>query len=309
MKKLSTQLPAHLIVLLLITVIISSCKPLLPSAASIAMTATPDDLQSSTKQSQITPFVTLASTLSSQQREKRVLDLLQTNANCVLPCWWGIVPGKTMWSETKAFIESLGAKTSDNQTSGTSSYHGTSGFDLEDNAVYNRVEFVEHGGVVEGINIYSFGDNASQWTKIWSNFSPAYIISRYGSPDRMWLMTSSQVHEAPVSAQMPYELWFFYDYLKFLIRYAGVVQYAPVYRFCPAYGENGQLIPDVRIFLADPVNPTSLETLSNALSTVGKTDYIQPIEKATGLTVKQVSSLLIQGGSQACFNASRNNWP
>ncbi len=264
------------------------------------------------QQSPMLPLATLMPTLSVEQRESQILELLQTNGGCELPCWWGIIPGTSTWPQTQAFLEGLGVKTSINRTLGNAIDYGTSGLSVASRNISLGVGFTAQDGIIEEIWINSSSINhnsPSGWLEAWADYSPKQIISRYGAPDRAWLMTSSQVHEPPESSQMPYELWFFYDDLKFLIRYVGVVDYAPVYRFCPAYGQNRQLTPELRIFLADPANLTPLETLSNALSTPGMTDYIQPIEKATGLTMKQVSSLFTQNSKEACFDAPRDTWP
>jgi hypothetical protein len=38
-----------------------------------------------------------------------VLDLLQTNGGCQLPCWWGLTPGETSSQEAKFFLEKFGS--------------------------------------------------------------------------------------------------------------------------------------------------------------------------------------------------------
>jgi hypothetical protein len=270
-------------------------------------------LPSPTAQSPTLPLATPKSTLSAEQRENQILELLQTNGGCELPCWWGIMPGTTTWSQAQAFLEGLGVKTSIDRTSGNAIDHGTSGLSIASHSIHNGIGFTERAGIVQEIGIGSSSTNPSTnlsgWLEAWAGYSPKQIISKYGVPDRIWLMTSSQFHEPSGGSQMPYELWLFYDRLKFLIRYAGVVRYAPIYRFCPEYGENGQLTAEISLNLADPANPTPLETLSNALTIPGMTDYIQPIEKATGLTIEKFSSLFTQNSKDVCFDASRNIWP
>jgi len=36
-------------------------------------------------------------TLDTDDAQMRVLRLLEDNADCQFPCWWGILPGKTLW--------------------------------------------------------------------------------------------------------------------------------------------------------------------------------------------------------------------
>jgi hypothetical protein len=46
-------------------------------------------------------------TLSPDEAESRVLDLLQYNAGCSLPCWWGITPGETSASTAIQFLSTF----------------------------------------------------------------------------------------------------------------------------------------------------------------------------------------------------------
>lgn len=49
-------------------------------------------------------------TLTGEQRDRFLEDMLETNGGCELPCWWGgtIVPGKTTLGEAKRFFRSQG---------------------------------------------------------------------------------------------------------------------------------------------------------------------------------------------------------
>lgn len=48
-------------------------------------------------------------TLSATDAIERVSELLETNGGCELPCWWGIEPGRTRWSEAKRELSAFGA--------------------------------------------------------------------------------------------------------------------------------------------------------------------------------------------------------
>jgi hypothetical protein len=43
-------------------------------------------------------------TLSAQQANAKIKELLETNGGCELPCWWGIVPNKTAWPEALHYV-------------------------------------------------------------------------------------------------------------------------------------------------------------------------------------------------------------
>lgn len=46
-------------------------------------------------------------TLPAEVADALVLELLETNANCSLPCWWGITPGVTTTDEIQSILEPL----------------------------------------------------------------------------------------------------------------------------------------------------------------------------------------------------------
>ena len=47
----------------------------------------------------VVPTYTPFSTLSPSGSISLVLELLQNNPSCLLPCWWGITPGETSWQD------------------------------------------------------------------------------------------------------------------------------------------------------------------------------------------------------------------
>src|SRR3990172_323544 len=40
------------------------------------------------------PTISPAPTLTAEQQEAYIVDMLKTNGDCKLPCWWGIMPGE-----------------------------------------------------------------------------------------------------------------------------------------------------------------------------------------------------------------------
>jgi hypothetical protein len=61
-----------------------------------------------------TRLSTALPTLPPEEAEKFVLQLLDTNGNCQLPCWWGwIVPGKARWEDVNRFLQRFATKVND----------------------------------------------------------------------------------------------------------------------------------------------------------------------------------------------------
>ncbi|MBC7876970.1 MAG: hypothetical protein H7Y59_07340 [Anaerolineales bacterium] len=69
---------------------------------SITITRTPQ----STNQPTLTPSVTWTPlpTVSVQESNVKIKELLENNGGCALPCWWGITPNKTAWTEALYYL-------------------------------------------------------------------------------------------------------------------------------------------------------------------------------------------------------------
>jgi len=74
------------------------------------LTSTSTGSPSTTPTSMPSPTLTVMPTetpmpaLPSEEAKRQVEELLIDNANCRLPCWWGIIPGKTSWSAAQSFL-------------------------------------------------------------------------------------------------------------------------------------------------------------------------------------------------------------
>jgi hypothetical protein len=53
------------------------------------------------------PSYTLAPTLTVGERESLITQLLTKDYQCTLPCWGGIEPGVTVWSDAETVLESF----------------------------------------------------------------------------------------------------------------------------------------------------------------------------------------------------------
>lgn len=79
-----------------------------PSLTTSKLTLTPTITQPLPTLTPIPFTPTFAPTLTSNEAQTLILELLKNDEICHLPCWWGITPGKTTWEETKKFFFSIG---------------------------------------------------------------------------------------------------------------------------------------------------------------------------------------------------------
>jgi hypothetical protein len=251
---------------------------------------------------------TLIPTLTAREREAYVLELLKTNAGCVLPCWWGIVPGATTWATARQFIAQMGARSNDVSLPTGRVGHGTGGFDLEDKGAVLRVEFVERAGLVESTRIHSEGYlDPLAFQSVWEHYFPRQIMLRYGQPSRVWVETASRLGDSQGEVAA-YSLWLFYDKLGFLIRTSGRFMYDAIYRICPEVQTESEGMNGIDIYLQSADNRTPLEEASG-MPAGEEMEYIRPIEQAAGLTVDDFYKLIVDSNEPTCFETPRDIWP
>lgn len=120
--------------------------------------------------------------LQVDEAKKLVRELLENNAGCRLPCWWGITPGKTKWSEARQILEKTAMFIAE-QNSNDVSY-------IDVQALlpypYDFAKYMEHtyavkDGIVDYIRVYNFN--------LAPNYFLPHFLESYGQPDEIWIRT------------------------------------------------------------------------------------------------------------------------
>jgi hypothetical protein len=244
-------------------------------------------------------------TLTVDERRAKILKLLETNSNCELPCWWGIVPGQSSWPSVASFLQELGVKVGSVDEGSGKIFHGAGGFDFEAEQIHNNFGFTEVEGVVQSIHITSEGDSTpSFFQSIWKNYSPRNVLKQYGPPSRIFLRSSS-LKWGNRNAH-PYSLWIVYDALGFIIQYDGFAEGGNTFHFCPRF-EQGQDIAYMRMYLQSPDSPVPLDPISD----FAKTDegLIRSIDETAGLSPNEFYKLFEPNSKDSCFETPSNIWP
>lgn len=111
---MSKNIFSFILFLLLLTIFFSGCSTVMPTQAPqvtgrpTAEAATLTLQPTETKVVVLTPTPTPVPTLLSEQAIARMLSLYEDNGGCELPCWWGIIPGKTTWEEASGILSPIG---------------------------------------------------------------------------------------------------------------------------------------------------------------------------------------------------------
>ena len=146
---------------------------------------------------------------SKEEGQKLVQKLLEDNGGCKLPCWWGIMPGKTTWVEARKILEKVslfvGGQESEND------------FDANVNAYlpypHGFATYMEHlygvnNGIVEYIRVYNFD--------LAPNYFLPNLLESYGQPDEIWIRTFSKAERGIQN----YTVDVFYKEMGILVEYS-----------------------------------------------------------------------------------------
>lgn len=254
-----------------------------------------------------TPTTTLSPTLTEREREDRVLEWLETNAGCELPCWWGIMPGVTTWDETQHLLQSVGVRIFSEKKSDGTIVHETGGFDFDERSIYNGVTFVERAGVVDTIIIDAEAHlNPEGFQSAWIRYSPQNILKQYGIPSRVMIQSASSMPVDEAKPRVGYGLWLIYDHLGFLIGYSGVTKYEPIYHICPSF-EGPEGIASLDAFLQSPDGQLPLDKAIRSYKLFPS--YFHTFEEASGLSIDEFYARFTQSKTPACFDTPANIWP
>lgn len=155
---------------------------------SLSLQPTPIDLQLDqpttevipTLQSEITlePMETGFPTNDSAQASASINELLLTNGGCDLPCFWGIIPGKTEWQEI-GFLKNLAIQYDSDPAKENQEYFEKTFYFL----VNMSIDVVVYKDLVRSLEVSDFES---------TNYELANFLTQYGQPDEIWVFTNSK---------------------------------------------------------------------------------------------------------------------
>lgn len=173
-----------------------------PPTETPTMTANPD------------PTWTALPTLARSKAREFVVDLMETNAGCSLPCWWGIVPGETNWQSAYHFFQAFATEIKNEF--GESFFDTGDSFTHSEYYIHYEIPGIKRGGVTrlsirDGIVT---GIQTGPFTTI-GNLQLNRVLSVYGKPDEVYM--SSSPDTGPVT--IPFRLFLHYANERVAILY------------------------------------------------------------------------------------------
>ena len=209
--------------------------------------------------------ITPLPTIPVHERQAYVSDLITNNGGCLLPCWWGIQPGKTTWDEARNFLLSFGANIKL----------------LQDNlygvTYHNLPNTISGGGVGATIFIDS---GLVQTIRTDVFYSLDDVLQVYDQPDEVWIYT-----DRGIDPKARFILVLFYGEKGFIAVYRGTAEKEAILKVCPnAIGEDQTVW-----FLWSPPLQLSFEDVGpNALLFTGPSDNrFHRLEEVTNINARQ----------------------
>lgn len=255
----------------------------------------------------ITP--TLGPTFTLDERNARLIELLETNGSCELPCIWGIMPGETKWGEAFQILFPLGQPGFE-ISQGRDVIYSFEYQNYQDRFTIAVGMLVVNRIIVDVAHVHPLVDGDSPYFgQFWEQFSLSSLLSTNGIPSRVWVILGTSENYWPDITL--FTMWLFYDEDGILIMYYDFADRADTnYRVCPNQPHFEMLAPfQFSFWTQSPDNERPLEdaytTYTNNSGVLG---YLT-LQEAVGLEPDEFYDLIISGESEACFETPRDIWP
>jgi hypothetical protein len=261
---------------------------------TVTLTPSPSQTPLSEETVTLTPWPTLP----PDEAANRVLSLLHDNHNpdCLLPCWWGAVPGQTQWHNISPQLKS---------------------FALEIDDFPEKVAFatflIPESIYYTGKLYIAYGINASGMvTDVWissvniEGYDPRTMMTLYGIPDEVWLTTHSEILPGEV---LPFQLIIVYQEQGMSFHYyvdAATDGETVTVCFEPDIVETER--PDLfpagpRIYLWEPGQPKTIDEIANIPE-----EIYYPLEEKTDMTLETFYERFVDPNERPCIDTPADLW-
>jgi hypothetical protein len=272
---------------------ITNTKTRLPSKTS---TPAPTDTPSPT----IPPTIVWSpmATLSMGEADQKIQDLLDNNAGCQLPCWWGITPGETSKIDTIRYLSSFTALTtvwgpSGNYQIGSVEPGKPIGDFLSSYKIfgdYGNIEYYFRDGLVYTISAYHGGGTGDK--KV-DTFQLSRILADYGVPEEMAVSAAPTAPGGPV-----FDIYLMDGHKGIYVHY--------VYYNVNISGNDLRVCPR-------NIGPEELLLWSPKTRTLSLADFFAPqnwptVHQALGMDIESFQKLFKNPDNGVCIKTSVDIW-
>ena len=186
----------------------SVTQTVLPAMSTIQPTLTPSPIKTTPTPIPFPTFDVASSTLSEEAATQNLIELLETNRGCELPCWWGIVPGETNVDSIESTFVPLGFDW----------YRDYE--ELKSNTPYLALVYLTtNDKLVESILVYGgAGGETYDRNEAWQPYAIPRVLERLGLPEQVYVYYPFRFDPGGMQA---YRMFLYYPELGVEIDYLG----------------------------------------------------------------------------------------
>ena len=221
-------------------------------------------------------------TMTTEEVEERIRSLLDSNGECDLPCWWGIIPGQTTWDEAYSILKPVANKINN-------LVYGNYG--IEVNAPDDIFDDYEIGATLD-----MRGDTVEMIrVPLLYGFTLDRMLSQYGSPAEIYVYSLFQTMVTP---PILVRLVLFYEEQGILLIYEGRTENTNPLEICP-----GNLDEDgfTWAYLWSPEDKRSFSDFSNKTPFGGFSGKYLPLSEETSINIETFYDWYRNPNNLPCF--------
>jgi hypothetical protein len=239
------------------------------------------------------------------QEEEYLVNNLSSNADCELPCWWGIKPGETTTQYVQQMFLNLGKSVSRNEDSRGLQYrvslfgrHSPYPFDY---TVEHR--WFDQNGIVILFGVTGTALNWSppqHFTQDWNRYALHEALARYGVPSKVL------VHYWNFGWR--YDITLVYEDKGFLIRYSGPINDAgdetstkPMV-ICPVQNKP----TEITIWMTKPAGDVLAKFQYGRWDLSPSHSPMPSLEEVTNMSVQTFYETFLNPNATTCLTVPRN---
>ena len=252
------------------------------------------------------PTLTAAPTLTTDKEGALVLGLLQNNAGCQLPCWWGFTPNKTAWQVAKTFFASLGKAMNETGRSYVS-------YEVEFSIAKHNIQISQEYAVVnDTIDMIWVGAGTVRnaeaifgdplFAQDLRQYMLPHVLNTYGQPEEALIRA---FRGAPSGGWTPFHLMLFYPQQGILINYQGPSETKGTQiQWCPSK-------TNISLWLWSPDRKFTLEEIARhgPNLSVEELHAYRRLDEATGMNVEEFYTTFTNANNRICIETPANMWP
>lgn len=236
-------------------------------------------------------------TLSPLDAANTLLGLLQSNADCELPCWWGATPGQTKWNQIARFLRTLDAQLYEPHPTFHEVFlpHTPSELEIQDPLGFHLFYFTENE-TIRSISI----ENAEV-----SNYFLASILTDYGAPEEVLIETMPR----PRQNSLPFRLVMIYWERGIAVKLT--VEAEQINETIVAcFSATGHQNPSLYLWPGEgnPLSTTPEFLEQTGLSAGGEGDYYRALSDVTGFDIDSFYATYREPSENACLETPTELW-